>query len=231
MSEGDFIYFNEDWIAYNKAPGLPSHGTKDSAEACALDAIAQRFPQAKTEFPDVLEGGLCHRLDNGTSGLLICAQNPNAKNRIRSLFQKGEIEKSYLAIVQGEAPLEINVPWPIAHHAKNKQKMAALVHPGIRYVRGQPKAALTLGTTLLSNARASLVRVRIGAGRRHQIRVHMAALGYPLIGDQLYNGPVAQHLLGHALHAESLELEGVSLQAPCPESWEDELLYWGLLGY
>lgn len=226
MHAFEVIYCDDDVMAVNKAPGLPCHALEQGSSQAGLsliEAVASEFPEVLSNFPGDREGGLCHRLDNGTSGILLIARHRAARDIYRELFSQGKIEKSYLAIVQGSIRDEIEIRFPIAHHPKNARKMIALTTPTTRH-RSHAKQAQTQGRALLSNDVASLVRVKIGAGRRHQIRVHLASIGHPLYGDTLYKGPTVSYILGHALHASTLRLpDGRWLEAPCPTEWEDEL--------
>jgi 23S rRNA pseudouridine1911/1915/1917 synthase len=221
------IYCDKDIVVVGKAPDVPSHGLEGKSYSL-IDAVAQEFPEVLVQFPGDREGGLCHRLDNGTSGIVVIARHPTAREKFRKLFLEGKIEKTYLAIVKGRMPSPFEVHYPIAHHAKNARKMVAMTSPTLRH-RSHPKDAVTLGKVLLNNDGASLVRVTIGAGRRHQVRVHLASVGHPLIGDALYGGPNAEYLTGHALHAATLVLpSGESLESHCPAEWDDELKRLGL---
>jgi len=230
MRPYELIYCDKDLIVVNKAPGVPCHPLeKIQKEGVSLiEAVAHEFSEVISQFLGDREGGLCHRIDNDTSGVVVIARHPKTRDRMRALFHEGKIEKSYVAIVKGKVQNSGEIRFPIAHHEKNARKMIALTSLTLRH-RGHPKEAYTSFKVLLNNGASSLLRIRIGAGRRHQIRVHMASVGHPLIGDTLYGGPRAAHMSGHALHASTIVLpDGRELEAHAPSLWDDELKALGL---
>lgn len=229
MRTYEIIYSDENVVVVNKAPDLACHPLASSEKPSLIVALAQEVPEVQTAFDGDREGGLCHRIDNGTSGIVVVARSPEVRAYYRELFSGAKLEKSYLAIVQGQMSGVFEVKNPIAHHVKNPRKMVAITSSKVRF-RSQPQEAHTQGRVLLSTQEASLVRLRIGAGRRHQIRVHLASLGHPIIGDALYGGPEASFLRGHALHAATIQLpNGQALEAHCPAEWDDELKRLGLI--
>ena len=224
MALFEVVYCDSEYIVVNKAPQIPCHPLSNAVGDTLIEQVAQAYPEVCEQFGGDREGGLCHRIDNGTSGLVVIARNIEARQQARALFAKGKIKKTYLALVLGRVDEDFEINDSIAHHPKNKKKMVVMVTPNIRH-RAKPQEAQTKGKVLLSNSEASLVRVNIGAGRRHQIRVHLASMQHPWFGDELYNGPKAKFLLGHALHAESIILPNEQkIEAPCPQEWEKELV-------
>ncbi len=204
----------------------------------ALEAVCELYPEIAIASPNPLEGGLVHRLDTGTSGCLVFARNPAAYAKLRHAFSNGLIEKTYVARVEGEIKEPVVIDYPIAHHPKNKAKMIAVM-PKNKYFRGKPQPARTevvplepLTPTLSHKGRGGypsplagegarradegcVVRVRIQGGRRHQIRVHLAVIGHPLVGDVLYGAKPVPGQPWHALHAESvILLNGKIIEAP-----------------
>ncbi len=224
----DFVCVNKDVIVFNKPAGMPSHALKKGEGDTALDRVVAHYPEVALASLDQREGGLVHRLDNNTSGLLIFARNLASHTFFRQLIQTSQIEKSYLALVQGRIPGTMVFNLPIAHHAKNKSKMI-VVKEETRFFRGQPKPATTFVEPIAWGEEATLIRVEIRGGRRHQIRIHLADAGHPLLGDELYGGPEAAYLPGHALHADSLVLpDGLKLIAPVPELFKKEAAKYGI---
>lgn len=223
MHPYEVIFQNDNLLVVNKAPLVACHPIGERRGGTLIESVAEAFPEVLLAFGDDREGGLCHRIDNNTSGLVVIARDRDTRDIYRNGFQNGHIEKTYLAIVCGQIQSDIDVQTPIAHHQKNKKKMV-VVDSRMRF-RSQPRDARTLGRVVLGNENGSLLRLTIEGGRRHQIRVHLASIGFPLLGDLLYGKEPAKHMSGHALHAATLRLiSGENLEAPCPKEWEHELI-------
>lgn len=188
----DVLYEDSDLVIVNKPAGLltvPGRGA--DKQDCMLHRL-------KTEYPDALT---VHRLDMDTSGILLFARNADAHRAMSRLFEQRCIHKTYLARVWGrpeDARGSVNLPlitdWP----NRPRQK--------IDFSRG--KAALTHYQLLTSNGQHSLLQLFPVTGRSHQLRLHMSALGHPILGDPLYGTALSrcasQRLL---LHAEQLGFE------------------------
>ncbi len=225
----EFVFVDSDIVVFNKPAGMPSHPLKDGAvKNTALDVVVAKYPEVANASSHQLEGGLVHRLDNNTSGLLLFARHHDAYILFRDLIQNQKIQKTYLALAQGHIAHQMVFEQPIAHHSKNKKKMAALKE-GDRFFRGQAQAAKTFIEPIAWGENATLLQVKIEGGRRHQIRVHLAAAGHPLIGDELYKGLKATYLPGHALHADTIVLpSGLKLTAPVPDPFKNEAAKYGI---
>jgi 23S rRNA pseudouridine1911/1915/1917 synthase len=196
---------------------MPCHPLREGETGTALELVGKEFPDILLASDNPREGGLVHRLDNDTSGVLVFARTRPSYVAWRTAFMQGQVKRTYLAIVVGHIQGTLVLDWPIAHHAKNKKKMV-VVRDKVAF-RSHPKDALTEVKPLATGQGATLVEVQIKGGRRHQIRVHLAAAGFPLLGDQLYGGPKAHHLKGQALHAYKLQsaLAPLFLATPPPE--------------
>ncbi|MBL4819001.1 MAG: RNA pseudouridine synthase [Deltaproteobacteria bacterium] len=216
------IYEDKDCVVVDKPAGMPSHPLKSPLPPffkggikSAFEAVCELYPEIATASDNSLEGGLVHRLDTGTSGLLVFARNPESYKKLREAFSKGLIKKTYIALVEGEIKEPCVIDYPIAHHQKNKAKMLAIT-PKHKYFRGEPRPAKTHVTPLLRQAgegsvtsdddKSTLIHLTIEGGRRHQIRVHLAAIGHPLKGDVLYGTEPISWRKGHALHADTITL-------------------------
>lgn len=200
----DLIYQDESLIVANKPAGLlavPGRGA--DKQGC----LARRL---QAQFPDAL---VVHRLDMATSGLLLFARGAEMQRRLSHLFSKREVQKRYVAVVSGqlESPSgEIDLPligdWP----NRPKQK--------VDHASGKP--SLTRYRLLAHDAATDTTRVELEpvTGRTHQLRVHLAAIGHPILGDALY-GEEAERLMLHAselsfVHPLSGELLCLKSEAP-----------------
>jgi 23S rRNA pseudouridine1911/1915/1917 synthase len=176
----------------------------------------------------VLRPGIVHRLDRGTSGLLVVAKDDETHRALAAQFAGRTVEKEYLALVLGvPAAREGRVDSAIGRHPQQRKRMAVRERGG--------RAALTTGRVEESLEGAALLRVRIQTGRTHQIRVHLASLGHPVAGDREYGGtrtPPSRRarsrellaaLARPALHAARLAFthpatgERVAFESPLPE--------------
>jgi 23S rRNA pseudouridine1911/1915/1917 synthase len=184
----EVLYADDEFVVVNKPGLLPCHPLAANDRATLMNAVAARYPRAATIGDNPLEGGLVHRLDNGTSGATMVALTQAGLTRLRGVLKSGAIARRYLALVRGrlDRPLQIEVP--VAHHPRNPRKMVAVNDPRIA-VRLKARAAQTAVTPLRHGGGFTLVEVTPLSGRRHQIRVHLAGAGYPIAGDELYGGP------------------------------------------
>lgn len=202
-----YIHTGHDLIVIDKPAGLlsvPGRGL-DKAD-CAIARVQADFPDALT----------VHRLDMGTSGLLMMARGKEMQRALSGLFERGEVEKSYLADVwgapapaSGEIDLPLITDWP--------KRPRQIVDP----ILGKP--SITRYDTLSSADGISRLKLTPLTGRSHQLRVHLAAIGHPILGDELYaEGEACSARPRLALHAWRLGFthpatgDRMGLQAPCP---------------
>src|SRR5262249_32266805 len=219
--ELDILYLDDFLFAVNKVAGLPCHPLKPQERRTVANAVVAHFPeQAKLE--PKREAGLVHRLDNETSGVLLFARSPQALERLRALSQGAKLKKSYLAWVHGCLRGQGKIDQPIGHHPKNSKKMCVASNlAAAKRLRARP--ARTEYESLDAGTEASLLRVVIRSGARHQIRVHLAALGHPIFGDRLYGS--GDGLPRQLLHAWQLEFRhpwtqrSLQICAPPPENF------------
>ncbi len=176
--EGELVVLFEDesLIAIDKPPGLTVHPGAGRATGTLVHRLIARYPEiAGVGGPG--RPGIVHRLDRGTSGVMVIARTAAAYQRLARAFAAREVDKRYLAICHGvlRAPREVDAP--IARHPTRRQEMT--VRAGGRPARSRAKPLATM-------ANASLVEVELLTGRTHQVRVHLKSLGHPLVGDPTY---------------------------------------------
>ncbi len=204
-------------IAIAKPAGLPSHPLAPGQLGTAANAIAARFPECAAASPDPREGGLVHRLDTGTSGVLVAARSAAVWPALRAALSGDDCEKVYLAEVAGTPSGSGIETAPIGRVGRRGGR--------VRVGGGrQPLAAETAWEVVERRAATALLRVRLSAGRHHQVRAHLAAAGFPIVGDTRYGGqgePAGEERLH--LHAESVRFrhpisgETILIEAPPPE--------------
>jgi len=204
-------------VALAKPPGMPSTAGASSATSAAA-ALLHRYPEMAAIDP-TRSAGLVHRLDTGTSGLLVAARTPAAYARLRAAFARKSIVKEYWAVAVGRLAAGGRVTTALERRARSRKRMIAAA-PG----RGW--AAETEYEPLAHAQDLTLVRLRMRTGVTHQLRAHLAALGHPVLGDRRYGvahpaAPSGWHYL-HArrMTADDRETLGTMLTAPAPRHWE-----------
>lgn len=201
------------WVALDKAAGCPVHPYRADDAGTALGALLAREPQLLGVGEGGLRSGVVHRLDVETSGVLLFALDPETWRVARRAFETGAAKKRYRALVAGrlEGEGDLTLDLYVAQHRPARVRVAA---PGF------PKRSWRTGLrwrAVESFADATLVEVAPRTGFLHQIRVSMAELGHPVLGDQRYGGGPSTGR--HYLHAASLEiaaLGGMRAQSPDP---------------
>ncbi len=204
-----------DFVVVNKPAGHATHPLVPGETDTVANAVAARYPQCLAASPRPREGGLVHRLDWSTSGILVAALNPEGYGRLRGLFSSHRVNKEYLALVAGHVATPGIVELALESMPGDRRRVRV-----VSTDRGSDagQSALTNFTPLVRGHHRgddlTLVRVRCSTGRRHQVRVHLAHAGHPLAGDLLYHGPAIVGLDGALLHASAIELDGERFEAP-----------------
>jgi 23S rRNA pseudouridine1911/1915/1917 synthase len=210
-------------IVVNKPGGVPCHPIHADERDTVMNAVVARFPEIGTVGVKPLEGGLVHRLDNGTSGALLIARNRGTFDKLRDAIRAGRIARRYEALVAGSLERKTEIDSPIAHHAKNARKMI-VGDPSSANPKRAGRAASTVVEPIRRVGEFTLLSIAPKTGSRHQIRVHLASIGHPIVGDVLYGGP-ASETLAHGrfwLHLcdvafDSPAVGHVKVTAPIPE--------------
>lgn len=185
------LYEDSDCLVINKPVGVLSH----SKGAFNPEATVATFLRSKLKGLDGARGGIVHRLDRATSGVIICAKNPAALAWLQRQFAERKTKKVYYAIVSGKLdPEHAIIDMPIERNPKKPQTFR---------VGANGKTATTEYQIARTSGRFSLVKLLPQTGRTHQLRVHLQQLGHAILGDVLYGGEAADRLF---LHAFSLEI-------------------------
>ena len=177
----DIIFEDKDILIINKPAGMVVHPALGNNSGTLLNALIF-YLQKKTKTPLPERAGIVHRLDKNTSGLLMVAKNEQMHSYLSEQIKKRRITKGYTALVSGKiSPEKGSIDAPITRSRKDTTKMAVLATKSA-------KDALTHYTVLayIPELQSTLVRIQIITGRTHQIRVHFAAIGFPIIGDPEY---------------------------------------------
>ena len=199
-AELEVLFQDAHLVVCNKPAGLTVHPCPSCPEGTLVHRLLHHFPQLRQM--DGLRPGIVHRLDKDTSGLLLVALDEATRLRLAEAFAARTVTKCYLALVQGTPPREGTCREPVGRHPTVKVKMAVV--PESRGGRSAHTDWQVLWTA--ADRSCSLLLVRIHTGRTHQIRVHMAHLGHPLLGDALYAPPSVQaRAPRQMLHAWRLE--------------------------
>jgi 23S rRNA pseudouridine1911/1915/1917 synthase len=217
----DIVFEDEHILVLNKPSGLVVHPASGHAEGTLLNALLHHAP----EVAQVPRAGIVHRLDRETTGLMVVAKTIQAQTDLVEQLQERSMGREYEAVVQGVMIGGGTVDEPMGRHSKNRLKMAVV---------GLGKEAITHYRVLKKFRSHTHIRLKLETGRTHQIRVHMAHIKYPLVGDPLYGGRfrlpkncserMVQTLKGfrrQALHAKKLELWHPYTGEHC--SWEIDL--------
>ncbi len=188
------VYEDRDLLVVDKPPGLPVHPGPGHPRHTLVNALLAHCPDL-AGIGGELRPGIVHRLDKDTSGLMVVAKNARAHLHLSQQIKERAVTKKYIALVKGHLrPPKGRVQAPIARDPRNRKRMAVV--PGGRSAVTEYEVKEYLGDY-------SLVELSPETGRTHQLRVHMAHLGYPIVGDSLYGGKVP-FLHRQFLHASAL---------------------------
>lgn len=212
-------------VFIDKPAGWASHPLRPGETGTAVNALVARYPECIDASDDPREGGLCHRLDAQTSGVLLAARTRDAWTKMREAFGGRGIDKRYWALVSGPLADEGEIDLPLRHSGDHVTPSAD--GEGAR-------EALTRFHVLQREGEYALVEAQILTGVLHQVRAHLASIGAPIIGDAQYGGASLEGLERFFLHARTLAFahpvsgDRISVEAPLPEELRAALTRVGL---
>ena len=213
------LYEDDALVAIDKPAGMVVHAGAGVQSGTLVNALLGRF-QSLSALGGDLRPGIVHRLDRFTSGVILVAKNDAAHHALAALFAGRQVEKTYLALVHGSvAPDRGRIEKPIARDPHHRTRMTARLSHG--------RAAWSEYQVLRRFPGFTLLEVRIGTGRTHQIRVHLSSIGHPVAGDRLYGAPARNGLPAldgrFFLHAHRIRFphpvsrQPVEIESPLPE--------------
>ena len=216
------IYEDENIIVINKPKGMVVHPANGNPDGTLVNAILNICKDSLSGIGGEIRPGIVHRLDKDTSGIIIIAKNDNTHINLSKQIQDRKVVKKYIALVRGIiSENEATINMPIGRSSKDRKKMA---------VRKDGKEAITHFKVVQRFKNYTLLNLKIDTGRTHQIRVHMAEIGHPVVGDMVYsNGKNEFGVEGQMLHAQSLDFihpvtgQKMHLEAEIPEYFQEVL--------
>ncbi len=184
------VFEDDDVIVVDKPAGLVVHPAAGNPDRTLVNALLAHCGASLSGIGGVQRPGIVHRIDKDTSGLIVAAKNDRAHHALAAQFEAHSLERAYYALVWGvPAPREGDIEGAIGRHPKDRKRMTI--------ARTGGKAALThYRVERVVGSRASLVECRLATGRTHQIRVHLTAIGHPLIGDPVYGDRSQRRMRG-----------------------------------
>ena len=219
----DIVYEDEDVVVVNKPRGMVVHPAPGHPDATLVNALMYHCGDSLSGIGGEKRPGIVHRIDKDTSGLLIAAKNDNAHLNLSAQLSDRSLSRVYEAVVRGNFREDCGtVDAPIGRHPTDRKKMAV--------TDKNSRAAVTHWEVIARYRGYTHIRCRLETGRTHQIRVHMAHIGHPLLGDQVYGAPGPDKgLEGQCLHARELKFihprtgEPVHIQTELPPYFLDVL--------
>jgi 23S rRNA pseudouridine1911/1915/1917 synthase len=204
----EVCFESEHVVVASKPAGQPTAPLRGGETGTLANALVARYPELAGLGHSPREPGLVHRLDTDTSGLVVAARTAEAFDVLAAALRDGALDKSYYVVCAEEGlPDEGSVDFPLANHPKDRRRVYPCIHPR-DVVRYAPRPASTRFRVVRRANGLALVEASAGKALRHQIRAHFAALGHPLVGDELYGGESRESLGRHALHAFHVHFAG-----------------------
>ena len=220
----EILYEDNDIIVVNKPKGLVVHPGNGNPDGTLVNSLMNICKDSLSGIGGEIRPGIVHRLDKDTSGVIVVAKNDKAHINLSEQIKNHEVEKTYIALVRGIVKEnEATINMPIGRNKNDRKKMA---------VEKDGKVAITNFKVLerYPKDNCTLLEVKIETGRTHQIRVHLAHIGYPVIGDTTYsNGKNRWGVVGQCLHAKRLKFKHpttgkeMTIEAEIPDYFKEIL--------
>lgn len=219
----DILYEDGDILVVNKPKGMVVHPAVGHYSGTLVNAVMYHCKDSLSGINGVIRPGIVHRIDMDTTGALIVCKNDNAHIKIAEQIKVHSVTRRYLGIVKGVVKQDTGtIEGTIGRHPVDRKKMAVNVTNG--------KIAITHYRVVQRFCNHTFMEFELETGRTHQIRVHMASIGHPLLGDMIYgNGKNSWNLQGQTLHAAVIGFihpvtnQYLELEAPLPKYFEDLL--------
>lgn len=212
----DILYEDNDVLVVNKPKGMVVHPAAGHFRDTLVNAVMYHCKDQLSGINGVMRPGIIHRIDKDTTGSLIICKNDNAHQIIAEQLKEHSLKRIYKAVAIGNVKDdEGTIHAPIGRHHTDRKKMAVV---------SNGKDAITHYKVLERYPGYTFMQFQLETGRTHQIRVHMASIGHPLLGDEIYGGKnTSFHTIGQTLHAETISFihpvsnELIEINAPMPE--------------
>lgn len=215
----NILYDDDDVLVIDKPKGMVVHPANGNYTGTLVNAIMAKYRDNLSGINGVIRPGIVHRIDKDTSGVLVIAKNDKAHLKLAEQLKEHSMTRVYVAVVRGKLKNSVGtIDAPIGRNPKDRKKMGVVANG---------KRAVTHYKVIKELDDCSIIEVRLETGRTHQIRVHMAYIGHPLLGDNVYsNGKNKYGFVGQALHAKILGFihpstgEYMEFSSKLPEEFE-----------
>lgn len=219
----NILFENADFLIIDKPAGIQVHPSSADTSGTVANWLIARYPDIASVGENSLRPGIMHRLDKNTSGLMVIAKTQETFTELKRLFAERKVSKTYIAFVHGHvSPEQGTIDTPLARSGSLAKQSVATSD---KHVRGFIRSALTQYHVIEHLGNLTLVEAKPKTGRTHQIRVHLASIGHPIVGDPLYTPrnikrSLQQAFPRHLLHAHKLSFvlfgQDYSFESPLP---------------